>query len=1292
MKNFNLSNLLIPLLAAVAIYLPWSGVLSPAEEPSSAAAPLAGIVQLAPPPTPGPTPTPKPGEVEGEAAKLLCDFFGGKPVQDQPPKDDQRKSPPSSEADRYKGNYCRIKPGGQRADYEIEYLMAMVPDPKDSPLDHLFDRNLSVIQRAAADAGYVFDRYSLPWEKAKPTTPLILTTANSPAQTTPRHAREPGVILFRKFEKQVEKSGEKTKPKLLLVFLVGETPTGGIHRAAFQSALRQIEQLDGWKESNPPPPVTLRMLGPTFSGSADSLAILLKAWLPEYEPPLARPKVRIASGSATSIDKGDFLKKIGQPEGTVGFYSTVINSGEMTKAVIEYLSRNDSRIGDEDKRAHPQIAWLSEASTAYGQRIREQIGAGAPAPSPTPAAERLPAILSLTFPLHISQLRVEAAKSKPSRNDATKPMTVNDEHLPLPMSEGGAPGSRDAIPPFSALETVTVELVLGEILSAINRERIRYIVLSTTDVQDRIFLAREIRNHCPNAVIVTFSSDLLYLHAEANLDLQGTLVISPYPLFGLNQLWTWPFDGDQRRLQFTTPSAQGIYNATLWLLGQPDRMLEYGKPFETYLNRKTRHPVLWLGIVGRNGIWPVKTFGVGIPLKKEDSYLLPVQFEEGSKDAKLASEIQQGKAAGPRLGLSGNYYSAMGVGLLLVIGFACLLPAAVLLAQLTLFRLFRWQEETSLSREQPEPSRFHRAIGWLARKLESGAEGAGEGGLLRWIRRGRLGQVFGDEKFYRYRLDRRVYLMACCISLLIVALFISGVAVLPGWMKTEGTLIGDEWGQHRLIRLAAYAILASTLSAFVWLVVSIASWMIGGARDFRGYPQALLALTVGVAMIAVVGLGLIEIFGQPSLENQVFFFLRATELTSGVSLLLPALLIGLAMFLSFLAGVRRLNLAERMPCLPGPQQQIGEAEQFLRFDHGQAKSFAGLKALEDRVKDLIVCPVFGVRCAKLAAILTFIVYFRLFLYHFIPSVDGRWFDLYFEVAFYLSPLLLVWAFLRLFWLWAALRKLLRRLSWHPLFSQYAATLSDEKRLATLPRIDLMTPAPTFTALSASARQARQFFRGLKLSPEMSRTKQRIRQLVEEAETGLSLALHFDSQGHWQEAVQNRYRSQAALAELTEPVTALLEDSWQTPNGEEAKAGSWQSEGRFFLLVHVAAFLQYIFAHLQNLVALVTAGLLLLLLAANSYPFQPREPLLLFSWVTILAAVALTLVIFVQMSRDKVLSLLAGTTPGKLTVTRDFVLRVLIHGVIPIVALLGAQFPSALRQIFSWLSIFEGKGN
>jgi hypothetical protein len=339
---------------------------------------------------------------------------------------------------------------------------------------------------------------------------------------------------------------------------------------------------------------------------------------------------------------------------------------------------------------------------------------------------------------------------------------------------------------------------------------------------------------------------------------------------------------------------------------------------------------------------------------------------------------------------------------------------------------------------------------------------------------------------------------------------------------------------------------------------------------------------------------------------------------------------------------------------------------------------------------MIVCPISKVPGMALLSVLIVVVYFLFFQQQFIPSVDGRQFDWFFILAFCVVPLMLVWALMRFFWLWAATKRLLRRMSWHPLISQYASRHSEEKRFASLPRIDLMTPTPTYTALSLSVRQARSFCNALKLGPGQAEERKRIGQLVEEAESELSHSLESDAKGDWQKALRKRRYSQAALAELTERVSGLLEDSWRATGGAQADA-AWRDEGKFFLIAHIVAFLQHVFAHLQNLVGLVTIGLLLMLLAAISYPFQPREPLLLFSSVAILISVVVTLFIFVSASRDKTLSLLTGTAPGKVTVTRDLVFRVLVHGVVPLIALLGVQFPEAVRQIFSWLKVFEGKG-
>jgi hypothetical protein len=1260
-KDSDWNKFLIPLLAVFAIYLPLSSTPSAPDRQSPEQLQSPALVQTGNLAALTPTLTSGPGQVPGEAARLLCDFFGSKPDADrdaQGQNSGRKRDQPDALRDfdpkNLKGDYCRIKTilnsnRGKRSPasgFEIEYLIATVPDPKDSRLDHLFDQTLDAIQRAIADAGYTFDRYSLPWDRSKAVAPFVLLADQKTPQTPPRHLYEPGVMLFRDDE------------KLLVLFLVGETPTSGIHKVAFQNALWQIENLDGWKRSGTADETaktankTLRIVGPRFSGSADSLSILLRSWTGAYEAP---PKVRVVSGSANSIKKDDFLRKI-------DFQATTVWLEQARDLFYEYLETLDRDVkgSGDDRLVRAKIAWLSEAGTGSGQNVRNVIR-NAKRREEKSSSSRLPT-LQFIFPLHISQLRVEANRQRRLRDEAASALAPKDPNLALPMGEAGSPGSKDVVPLFSSLETVTMELALNEELDTIHRERIRYVGVTATDPQDRIFLVREIRKHCPNAtVFFVLGNDLLYMHSESNADFQGALVISPYPLFGLNQLWTYPFEGVRSREQFSTNSSQGIYNATLALLGRTERMLEYGYPFQTYKEGELRYPALWLGMVGRKGIWPVKAFKFEIARDKTN-FTLPAKVPSSGAGASIP-----GGKAGVRLGLSGNYWSPAGLGVLSLMG-----------GGICLFLLMISRRPTS--------------------------------------------RVFSEDEFYRYRQDRRINLIFCYGCLLTVAIFISSVTLLPASIMlvlTGGSEVKTKLNQHLAFGAVAVVMLVLTLVALFRLTPCAVEWVIGEwgyscghikallaqitARDrtavARGYflrhikallgvlMEALLVLGAGGAMIALV-VGLTKVF-RADLCDRVFFFLRASDLTNGVSILLPGLLIALAAFLSFLAAVLRLNLAERMSCLRGPRQPVGDTPQFLRFYH--ERSFKGLKPLEDRVKDLIVRPVHEDPRAWLIVGVSLLVYWVLFLRHFIPSVEGREFDWFFKLGFYIVPLSLFLALLRFFRLWAALEKLLRRLSWHPLISSLAARRSEKERCASLPPVDLMTSTPTFVAaLSASAWHARSFCESLKVRPEQAETAERVKRLAKEAEDKLLHALHSDAKGDWREALIRRRESQDALAALSEPSAALLEGSWWK-GGEGADAG-WRCEGKFFLITHVMTFLHNVFAHLQNLVAVVTIGSLLMLITVNSYPFQPRESVRLFSWVGILTSVAVTIYVFVKISRDKTLSLLAGTTPGRLNFTRDFVTRVMIHGVIPLIALLGAQFPDAVRRIFSWMSVFEGKGH
>ncbi|MGH7932775.1 MAG: hypothetical protein ACREQN_06340 [Candidatus Binataceae bacterium] len=111
----------------------------------------------------------------------------------------------------------------------------------------------------------------------------------------------------------------------------------------------------------------------------------------------------------------------------------------------------------------------------------------------------------------------------------------------------------------------------------------------------------EIRQNCPDTIPFLTSSDLLYVHSEFDSELKGTLVLSTYPLFSISQVWTWPFTGRQRRIQFPSGDAEGIYNAVLAALGDEASMEDYADPLST----DSQSPPLWLSVVGNDGLWPV---------------------------------------------------------------------------------------------------------------------------------------------------------------------------------------------------------------------------------------------------------------------------------------------------------------------------------------------------------------------------------------------------------------------------------------------------------------------------------------------------------------------------------------------------------------------------------------------------------------------------------------------------------------------------------------------------------------
>ncbi len=454
--------------------------------------------------------------------------------------------------------------------FRREVLIATVPDPIDSQAGWLFDAQLEAIvgaierkvpvEGADGDAytgqkNYTRDRYVLPWNcRAKD---------RDAGAADPRE--RPGLVVFR----------NRNQKSLLLLFLVGETPTFGIHERALFRAL------DAATEGCGPKTHWIRLMAPTFTGSAMSLRAAIERW---WEGSDACPAARfkIISGSASDFRNKDIIELPlrtpgpGKPWPRVSFQATVVPEEAVLNAVYRHLEARGATLGRD-------VALLAEAGTSYGKSAYAS-GAGP---------------LVLTFPMRMGRLR-GAGGAEPTQKGS--PALSSVQSL-LGLDDIGTPG--DLFPTFfPKMHNPSDELVLGHLLATISKEHYRYVGLLATDPRDKLYLAKLIQRYCPDVGLFTVQSDLLFAHPEYNRYLKGMIVGSTYPLFNVNQWWSPPWKGLTQRLQFPRNMAQGAYNATLALLERRE-LLDYGAPFGPRSGQATQPPI-WLGVVGHERLWPLE--------------------------------------------------------------------------------------------------------------------------------------------------------------------------------------------------------------------------------------------------------------------------------------------------------------------------------------------------------------------------------------------------------------------------------------------------------------------------------------------------------------------------------------------------------------------------------------------------------------------------------------------------------------------------------------------------------------
>lgn len=210
----------------------------------------------------------------------------------------------------------RSREGPDHPAFSVDFIVATMPDYVDSNSGWLADQALAATQSAMAQEKYLFDRVRLvDWSRASAGPLTVLSGSRL-------HERQPGAIIFRRVEDK--------NVSMQVVLTVLETPTAGVHQVALRNSLWFLR---AWNACSGVENASLRVLGPSFSGSTVSLAMVLG------EAPFRSSFSRriVVTGSATADENVEMMEKFSN--GAV-FKAAIQPTSVLKARMAEYLSRS----------------------------------------------------------------------------------------------------------------------------------------------------------------------------------------------------------------------------------------------------------------------------------------------------------------------------------------------------------------------------------------------------------------------------------------------------------------------------------------------------------------------------------------------------------------------------------------------------------------------------------------------------------------------------------------------------------------------------------------------------------------------------------------------------------------------------------------------------------------------------------------------------------------------------------------------------------------------------------------
>jgi len=465
-----------------------------------------------------------------------------------------------------------------------------------------------------------------------------------------------------------------------------------------------------------------------------------------------------------------------------------------------------------------------------------------------------------------------------------------------------------------------------------------------------------------------------------------------------------------------------------------------------------------------------------------------------------------------------------------------------------------------------------------------------------------------------------------------------------------------------------YILMGFGLLLTAWKITTRHVWT---AEEMRGvwFPWAVFGVTLSVW---------IYLNARP-IGDGIFFAQRAFYLSDGVSPLLPFELLLWMYYVWAWMFIRKVRLSEcKKARVPDPELM--------------GRSATGMNQLVQELEEATDDLMFDRKLAPwLIGGFTVLFVFVLRPWEQLGSVEGRVYDyvVAFLVLFICILVLATWGrFLRI---WNKLRGILRGLERTPLRKAFDRFPRRAYSWSPLWHGDAGPRAYTISARSVQCYQALMKFDGgedaqlAAFGESMKAVFERVVEAdaTEHADNGQSYTVGA-LQGIFVDASEHLLNIRLRPQWEEEGGSDTLDDL--NERGSAKDAPSRDEEERYlaeeFVALRYVGLIHYESAQLKNLVVLLSAGFVLALAAVGSYPFlSRRECVWTLAGVFLVFGVGIVMS-FAQMDRDSILSRLSGTESGKLD--RDFYLRVVSYGALPLLALLASQFPSFGRFLFSWV--------